>query len=267
VKILINAICPSRKLFPVSITKANVQLCACVSNNDISFSENRVRCTNVLDSLRVVKLPPPLYPVSRSSVSGALLHALISICYISLFLSPSPPPPPPPNRKKYARSKETTNLVTGLRVLRSSKKVKSSRYRPGVAQRVGRGIALLSHDRGTRRGWVVSSTLRTHFTHGKESVPILQEAGWVPGPIWTGGISRPHRDSIPDRPSRSQSLYRLSYRAHYFEVVVQTISEVLRLKESRNLVSVLCWYFWRQNITLYKCQCSGIVVTFLPQSL
>ena len=31
-------------------------------------------------------------------------------------------------------------------------KVKRSRYRPGVAQRVGRGIALLFHDRGTRRG-------------------------------------------------------------------------------------------------------------------
>ena len=34
------------------------------------------------------------------------------------------------------------------------KKVKRSRYRPSVAQRVGRGIALLFHDRGTRRGWV-----------------------------------------------------------------------------------------------------------------
>ena len=31
-------------------------------------------------------------------------------------------------------------------------KIKCSRYRPGVAQRVGRGIALLFHDRGTRRG-------------------------------------------------------------------------------------------------------------------
>ena len=30
-------------------------------------------------------------------------------------------------------------------------KVKWSRYRPGVAQRVGRGIALLFYDRGTRR--------------------------------------------------------------------------------------------------------------------
>ena len=34
-------------------------------------------------------------------------------------------------------------------------------------------------------------------------VPILQEAGWGPGPVWTGGKSRPHRDSIPDRPARS----------------------------------------------------------------
>jgi len=31
-------------------------------------------------------------------------------------------------------------------------KVKFSRYRPGVAQKVGRGIALLFHDSGTRRG-------------------------------------------------------------------------------------------------------------------
>ena len=93
-------------------------------------------------------------------------------------------------------------------------KIKWSRYRPGVAQRVGTGIALLIHDRGTRRGWVVSSTLRPHFTPGKDPVPILQEAGWAQRPVWTGGKSRPHRDSIADHPARSQSLYRLSYPAH-----------------------------------------------------
>ena len=82
-------------------------------------------------------------------------------------------------------------------------KVKWSRYRPGVAQRVGRGIALLFQDRGTRRGWVVSSTPRPHFTPGKDLVPILQEAGWAPGPVWTGRKSRPHRKSIPDRPACS----------------------------------------------------------------
>ena len=50
---------------------------------------------------------------------------------------------------------------------------------------------------------MVSSTPRPHFTPGKDPVPILREAGWTLGPVWTGGKSRPHRDSIPDRPARS----------------------------------------------------------------
>ena len=81
-------------------------------------------------------------------------------------------------------------------------KIKLSLYRPGVAQRVG--IALLLHDRGTRRGgeWSAARSVRT-LPPGKDPVPVLQEAGWAPGSIWTGGKSRPHRDSIPDRPARS----------------------------------------------------------------
>jgi len=98
-------------------------------------------------------------------------------------------------------------------------KVKWSRYKPGVAQRVGRGIAVLFHDRGTWRGWVVSSTPRPHFTPGKEPVPTLLETGWAPGPVWTGGKSGLHRHSIPDRPALSQSLYRLSYPAHIYVYV------------------------------------------------
>jgi len=43
-------------------------------------------------------------------------------------------------------------------------------------------------------------------TTGKDPVPIVQEAAWAPGQVWTGGKC-PHRDSIPDRPARSQSLY------------------------------------------------------------
>ena len=79
-------------------------------------------------------------------------------------------------------------------------KLKWTSYRPGLAQKVGRGIVLLFHDRGTRRAWVVSSTPRPHFNPGKGPVPILQEAGWAPGPVWKGGKSRPHRDSIPNQP-------------------------------------------------------------------
>ena len=61
---------------------------------------------------------------------------------------------------------------------------------------------------------MVSSTPQPHFTPGKDPVPILQGARWAPGPVWTGGKSRPHRDSIPDCPCRSKSLYRLNYPAH-----------------------------------------------------
>jgi hypothetical protein len=56
-------------------------------------------------------------------------------------------------------------------------KVKWSSYKPGVALRLGRGMALLFHDRGTERGWVVSSRPQPQFTPGKDPVPILQEDG------------------------------------------------------------------------------------------
>ena len=82
-----------------------------------------------------------------------------------------------------------------------------------MAQSVGRGIALHFQDRGTRRGWVVSSTPRPYFTPGKDPVPIVQEAGWASGPIWTGGKPRANGIRFLDRPARSQSLYRLSYPA------------------------------------------------------
>jgi hypothetical protein len=51
--------------------------------------------------------------------------------------------------------------------------VKWSRYSPDVAQMLGKGITLLFHNRGTRTGWVVSSTPRPHLTPGKDPVSIL----------------------------------------------------------------------------------------------
>ena len=121
-----------------------------------------------------------------------------------------------------------------------NKKLKWSRYRPGVAQRVGRGIALLYHDRSTRRGWVVSSTPRPHFIPGKDPVPILQETGWAPGPVWTGEKSRPHRDSIPDRPARSSVAKGLSYRAYFCLITVFLILSSLEIRTDRrqNYISV-----------------------------
>ena len=70
-----------------------------------------------------------------------------------------------------------------------------------TAHRGSRGIALPFLDHGTRRGWGGSFTSRPLFTLGKDSVLIVQEAGWAPGPVWTGAENlAPHRDLMP-RPS------------------------------------------------------------------
>jgi hypothetical protein len=53
------------------------------------------------------------------------------------------------------------------------------------------------------------------FTPGKDPVPIVQEAGWAPGPVWTCANNlAPTGIRSPDRPACSQSLYLLSYAAH-----------------------------------------------------
>jgi len=50
------------------------------------------------------------------------------------------------------------------------------------------------------------------FTSGKDPVPIVQEAGWVPGPVWTGTENlAPTGIRFPDLPARSESLSRLRY--------------------------------------------------------
>jgi hypothetical protein len=59
-----------------------------------------------------------------------------------------------------------------------------------------------------------ASRLGRSFTPGKDLVPTVQEAGWAPGPVWTGAENlAPTGIRSPDRPARSQSLYRLNYPA------------------------------------------------------
>ena len=86
-----------------------------------------------------------------------------------------------------------------------------------------------------RWGWVVSTTPRPLYPQ-KDPVPIVLEAGWAPGPVWTGAENlSPTRIRSQDRPARSESLYRLSYRGphtvpHY--LIKDTIFEkpLLRIK-------------------------------------
>ena len=68
-----------------------------------------------------------------------------------------------------------------------------------MAQRVGRGIAVLFHDAALEGGEWSAARPDCILPPGKDPVPILQEAGWARGPVWTDGKSRPHLDSIPDR--------------------------------------------------------------------
>jgi hypothetical protein len=53
------------------------------------------------------------------------------------------------------------------------------------------------------------------FTLEKDPLPIVQEARWAPGPVWTGAENlSPTGIRSPDLPACNQSLYRLSYPAH-----------------------------------------------------
>jgi hypothetical protein len=56
-------------------------------------------------------------------------------------------------------------------------------------------IFLSRHQKGGGGG--ISVTHRPHLTPGIDTVPIVQEAGWASGPVWTGAENlAPHRDSI-----------------------------------------------------------------------
>jgi len=57
---------------------------------------------------------------------------------------------------------------------------------------------------------------RPLFTPGKDTVLIVQEAGWDVGPVWTSAENlAPTGIPYPDRPAHSQSLYQLSYPIHF----------------------------------------------------
>ena len=69
----------------------------------------------------------------------------------------------------------------------------------------------------------------------KEAVPIVQKAGWAPGPVWTGSeYLASNRNRFPDCSVRNKSLYRLSCPgAHsksilleYFKMIWQIICRI-----------------------------------------
>ena len=72
------------------------------------------------------------------------------------------------------------------------------------------------------------------FTPWKDPVPIVQEGGWAPGPVWTGAENLASTGiRSPDRPARSESLYRLSYPG---------LQDTLATYEIRNYVALCHCY-------------------------
>ena len=73
--------------------------------------------------------------------------------------------------------------------------------------------------------WVFNATPRPLYPRGRDPVPIVQEAGWASGTVWTVAENiAPTRIRSSDHPARSESLYRLRYNRkwsrpnllHYF---------------------------------------------------
>ena len=83
------------------------------------------------------------------------------------------------------------------------------------------------------------------FYRGKYPASIVQEAEWATGPAWTGaenlvatGIRSPYRRA------RSQSLYRLSYRAH-----CRSGTDVKSIAAAVSVDSIIGYHFQLRDIS------------------
>ena len=122
-----------------------------------------------------------------------------------------------------------------------------SSYRPGVAQRVGRGIALLFHDRGTRRGWVVSSTHRPHFTPGKTRYQFYRRLGGHQG------RSERAENFVPTE-IRSRTVQPVVSRCPYVTTGIKPMSEhaILGTAEELTNLSDKSVSMWKKPVPLIE---------------
>jgi len=57
-------------------------------------------------------------------------------------------------------------------------------------------------------GWVVNATLRPLYSRERAPLPIVQEAGWIPGPVWKGAENlAPTGIRFPESSALSESLF------------------------------------------------------------
>ena len=82
-------------------------------------------------------------------------------------------------------------------------------------------------------GGEVSASRPGRFLPRKNPVPAVLEAGWVPGPVWTGAenLAPPTGIRSPDRPARSQSYLSLfSHIIQNVKMLYLYLIHVLRVR-------------------------------------
>jgi hypothetical protein len=89
------------------------------------------------------------------------------------------------------------------------------------------------------------------FTPGNDPVPIVQEAGWAPGPVWTGTENlTPTGIRSPDHPARSELLYRLRYPSPLLNMFL-LVKVLYHRNNAELLTDYLFKYFCEWHIGKY----------------
>ena len=115
------------------------------------------------------------------------------------------------------------------------------------------------------------------FTPRKDPVPIVQEVGWAPAPVWPGAENlAPTGIRSLDHPAHSESLYQLRYPSPYLPVdfsmlakcwlpssVVDTNFPILCLLS----LWMLCWYCQLFSDISHICGGSYQLSLILPRIL
>jgi hypothetical protein len=73
---------------------------------------------------------------------------------------------------------------------------------------------------------VVNATPRPLYLRATDPIPIVKEAVWASGTVWTDAENPPPTGiRFPYRPAHCESLYRLSYPVTYLEFLGATASD------------------------------------------
>ena len=109
---------------------------------------------------------------------------------------------------------------------------------------------------------------RPLFTSRKDPVPIVQEAGWTPGPVWTGagnlaptGIRSPDRPAVTSRYTDYATPPTQNIKPHIkFWVFLEQITLECRKNKSSNSNNVSSLH-----VGFVMCGCFGNMYTVLSQ--